>query len=508
MVVTRRSVCALVFAMACDFGCSSTWPQVMDPSDIAGLREGSPRIRRVVDIGSPHIGKAGPLQPASDGNVTVGEQLLIEGSGFGKQPTVLIGGRPAELRWRTDGGGVIVQVPAGVPTGAQPLVVEAGGKRAEATVTLQRLAVILDGQHGRLQALRVSGGGGQPPAVEAFGKPVPVAGARGFAMSSDGAAVYVLVSRGERESVLVVDLTAAGGPSVRDERPLAYRAVAILAAASAPSLVIVGESELALWDVSEANRPTPWPAVALPSETRGATLFALDPTGKLLAAGFATTNEVALLDVRPGRSEVVLQEVARTVVLPLARQPLLHSLRFSMEGDLLWALSGEGRDASGQQATQLVAVSVGEKEPGGSKRTLGLGKPIEVRDAGPPLALSVARSRPVVSGATIRAVPERSLLVFATAPRSEGSRPQPGALFRVGGGGILKTVISGTQLFPSVDLSPDAGLAVAAEQPQSGPLTVTVADTEIKSTASLSFGSATADSAKSVGSPVSLWVQP
>ena len=95
-----------------------------------------------------------------------------------------------------------------------------------------------------------------------------------------------------------------------------------------------------------------------------------------------------------------------------------------------------------------------------------------------------------------------------TRPRGEGSRPQPGALFRVGGGGILKTVISGTQLFPSVDLSPDAGLAVAAEQSGSGPLTVTVADTEIKSTASLSFGSATTDNAKSLGSPVSLWVQP
>ena len=126
-----------------------------------------------------------------------------------------------------------------------------------------------------------------------------------------------------------------------------------------------------------------------------------------------------------------------------------------------------------QQTTQLVAVTVSDKEPGGIKRSLQLGKPIEVKDAGSPLWLSVARSQPIASGATIRTVPERSLVVFATAPRTEGNRPQPGSLFRVGAGGALKTVITGPQLFPSVDLSPDAGLAVAAEQSISGCLLYT-----------------------------------
>ena len=96
-------------------------------------------------------------------------------------------------------------------------------------------------------------------------------------------------------------------------------------------------------------------------------------------------------------------------------------------------------------------------------------------------------------------------MVFATAPRTEGNRPQPGSLFRVGAGGALKTVITGPQLFPSVDLSPDAGLAVAAEQSISGPLTVTVADTEIQSTASLTLGTATAASDKA---PIAIVVQP
>jgi hypothetical protein len=305
--------------------------------------------------------------------------------------------------------------------------------------------------------------------------------------------------------VVIVDLTAAGGPTVRDQRPLRHRAEAILGASNAQTVAIVGDDQLTLWDVSEANRPSPWPAAMLPSELRGATTLALDPTGTLLAAGFAAKNEVALVEIRPGRSEVVPKEVARTVVLPLARRPLLHSLRFSSDGESLWALCGEARDNAAAQSTQLVGVQIGGKEAGETTRSLHLGKPIEIRDGGAPLSLTVARSRPVQSGATIRTVPERSLVVFATAPRSEGSQPQPGALFRVGGSGILKTVLSGTQLFPSVDLSPDAGLAVAAEQNGSGPLAITVADTELRSTASLSLGTAPSSAERA---PVSVVVQP
>ena len=52
------------------------------------------------------------------------------------------------------------------------------------------------------------------------------------------------------------------------------------------------------------------------------------------------------------------------------------------------------------------------KEPNGLKRELSLGKPIDVRDAGSPLSLSVARSQPIASGATIRTVPDRSQVVF------------------------------------------------------------------------------------------------
>jgi hypothetical protein len=505
MAAKTPTVCALLFATIASAGCGSAWPQVIDPTDIVTLREGTPHIRRIVDIGSPHIGAAGPLQPMSDGQVVVGEQLLIEGSGFGKQPTVLIAGRAADVRWRTSGGGLIVQVPSGGPAGAQSVVVEASGKSAESPLLIHRLAVVLDGQRRLLHALRVLGGSGQQLTVEPFGKPVPVGRALGLSLSSDGAAAYVLVSEGDREQVAIVDLTASGGPSLKEKRPLRHRAKAIVSASAARTIAIVGDRELTLWDVGEACHPTAWPAASLPAEASAATTFALSPKGTLLAAGFATTNEVALIDVRPSRTEVTPKEAGRTVVLPLARQPLLHSVRFSSEGDLLWTLSGEKQASAAAQATQLVAVTVGEKEPNGLKRELSLGKPIDVRDAGSPLSLSVARSQPIASGATIRTVPERSQVVFATAPRSEGSHPLPGSLFRVGAGGALKTLLSGSQLFASVDLSPDAGLAITAEQPASGALTVTVADTEVQSTVSLTLGTAPPSDKEA---PVEVLVQP
>ena len=92
---------------------------------------------------------------------------------------------------------------------------------------------------------------------------------------------------------------------------------------------MVGDRELTLWDVSEACRPTAWPAASLPAGSERSDHLCTESTGTLLAAGFATTNEVALIDVRPSRTEVTPKEAGRTVVLPLARQPMLHSVRFS-----------------------------------------------------------------------------------------------------------------------------------------------------------------------------------
>ena len=177
--------------------CSGGFPAVMDPSDIASLREGTPRISRVRDLGSVHIGQAGPLLAESDGVITMGELVLVEGSGFGKQPTVQIAGHPAELRWRTAGGGIVVQVPLGSASGEQPLWVEAGGQRAQTQVTLQRLGVILDARRGAVHVVRVGGEAGPAPTAQTVGQPLKLPGAH--------ALNYVRVNGAEDDTVILLD---------------------------------------------------------------------------------------------------------------------------------------------------------------------------------------------------------------------------------------------------------------------------------------------------------------
>lgn len=504
------SLCACL----CGAGCATQWPNVMDPNDVETLSEGAPRISRIADLGSPHIGKPGPLLPSSDGHVLVGEQLLIQGSGFGKQPTVLIGQRPAEVRWRTVDGGIVVQIPRGLSAGVHPLVVESAGKRAERPVTLLRLAVVLDGTRGILLALRVSGGNGQPPAIEAFGQPVPMQGAAGLAMSPDGAAAYVHVRGKDRDEVAVVDLTAPHGPALRDTRQPRHRVEHLVASTSAPVLALLGENDVTVWDLGEANRPTPWPKTALPAEAAGAAMWAIHPTGTLLAAGFPERNEIALFDLTKTKTAIVSREVARATVFPLAKTPVLSAFRFSADGDALWVLAGDHRDGKKEMATQLVAVAVSQPDEAG-KRTLALGKPIENKDMGSPVSLAVGRGRPVVSGASIRNVPERSFVVFATGPQGEGDQTTKAALHRLSGDGELKTIAEHNEPTVGLDLDPDAGLAVAVLHTKGGPLSVSALDTGHKNAATFVIGQPLASRTSGASEPsekkraaVELVVQP
>src|SRR5579862_4155948 len=73
-------------------GCAgSGFPDVIDPAHV-GSSFGGPSIDRVRDVGAPRLPIAGPWRGESDGVACPGELLLIEGSGFGRQPTVSIGG--------------------------------------------------------------------------------------------------------------------------------------------------------------------------------------------------------------------------------------------------------------------------------------------------------------------------------------------------------------------------------------------------------------------------------
>src|SRR5688572_14680171 len=84
------------------------WPSIVSQGQVPAAG-GAPSVQKVTDLGDlvsiPLEGKV--PREGVDGKFVVGEYVLIEGEDFGKQPTVLIGGRPVERLARTSGGGVL-----------------------------------------------------------------------------------------------------------------------------------------------------------------------------------------------------------------------------------------------------------------------------------------------------------------------------------------------------------------------------------------------------------------
>ncbi len=163
---------------------------VDDPFDIAETT-GAPDVSAIVDAGGGDVTLAGPLaMEASDGVAVIGETLWIRGSSFGRQPTVQVGGRPAAVLGRTRDGGLVVRVPAGTPTGSQPVVVSNEIGSSERPLNVRRYAAVLAAGSGQIGWAEVGADG--PIAAGA----TPVPGARRMALSSDGRAAYVAEARG------------------------------------------------------------------------------------------------------------------------------------------------------------------------------------------------------------------------------------------------------------------------------------------------------------------------
>ena len=493
--------------------CSAGFPAVIDPTDIAAISEGAPHLRRVRDLGSVHIGQAGPLLGESDGVITMGELLLIEGSGFGKQPTVGIGTRPAELRWRTAGGGIVIQVPPGSQTGDQPLWVQAGGQRSEVKVTLQRLGVILDARRGQLHVVRVGGETEPSPNVHTVGQPLKLPGAHALTLSSDGAMAYVLVRRGETDDVAIVDLTAPQGPRVHDTRPLKHAAHSLLAAERAPTLAAIGPSSVTVWDIREPRRPAAWSPAELPEGTPAAHIAALDPSGTLLALAPDGGNQVVFIDIKPSQTAVSPRTIGQVTVLPLAKQPLLRSLRFAADGETLWVTSGDNAASRlmGHQPTRLSAVTVAPSDQASGERALTVWKTLELRDAGAPVQLTLGRALPVAAGTTIRTPPDKTTLFLTTVAPTGFAEPGSGdsALLRSDLTGNSTLLLGGKELRSGLDISPDARLAVATGvTPGPAGLTVTVANLAAGTTATIPLGAADEGDLKPPFDQLTLVMQP
>src|SRR5262249_52712357 len=103
----------LCFGAACQ---SAGFPMIVEGRELLPSA-GAPVIRRVRDLGTPRLQSSGAFVGQPDGVTVPGELVLLEGDNLGKQPTVLVGGRATSIVARTEGGGIILRVPRGVPSG-------------------------------------------------------------------------------------------------------------------------------------------------------------------------------------------------------------------------------------------------------------------------------------------------------------------------------------------------------------------------------------------------------
>lgn len=478
MIALARSLLPALIVAA---GCGGTgWPDILDVRHVESPM-GAPQVTRVRDMGQPLLPASGPYKVTdSDGTGVIGELLLIEGKDLGKQPTVNIGGRSTEVLKRTEGDGIVVRVPPGTPAGKQPIEVVTARGRTKVDYPIKRLALVTIGERDRVHVLAVT-----REAAEPVGTTLPVENARLIRFSADGSTAYVASSTGMGPAHLsVIDMTAAGGPKVAARRELPSRVVVALAASEgAPRIAVVGEREVTFFDVRDPLQPAHFPSWRLPEAVlRGRIVAAdIDLDGTLFVILLAEGNRIAAYDIRRPDSP---QQVTMVDVIPDSREPLVRDMRFSIDGDTLWIVSGDNlmTVGHGPQPTRLTAVKLTPSAVKKGPRVISVYRTMPVPGATAPLSLTVARGQMVASGTTIRLAPENAA-VFVTGVQSslfklEGlalareadakkaaamwrGAGQPGMLVRTdasGGGGPL---FSSAALLTGLDLTPDSQLLVA-----------------------------------------------
>jgi hypothetical protein len=467
------------------FGCADTGlPEVVDAREMPGA-SWDPKVSRVRDAGGVPVPFMGGWFGEPDGVAHPGEVVLIEGSDFGRLPTVSIGGRAAQVLARTEGGGIVTRVPTGTPVGDVDVSVSHPKGRGSAKLKVRRLAMAL--HDGRAWALEVGRDGAQ-----LVGQPLHIAGGRRVRLSSDGGAAYVLSGDAHKDRIVIIDLCAPHAPKAAGEIVLGHRGVLIAAADRAPLFVAAGEGRATFFTTDHARRPQPVQAVPLPKELAPARAIALSPDGKLLAGLIPDGNKLVVLEVSKDRRAVRM--LTQVELLPGEKLQLARDLAFSSDGETLWVVSGDNEASlPALVPTRLTAVRLLPEDKNGDKADKnGDGKPDEGRvvsvwrtqsvpGASAPLRIAVARGQPTASGTTIRMPPDKAA-VFASSVNDalfkladiQPTTPQgaqkaydlwhperPGQIVRCdinGGGGPL---FQAPQILSAIDLTPDAQLLLA-----------------------------------------------
>ena len=407
--MVRAALLALVVA-----GCVGPNHEIIEDRFDLTEASGTPEITDVVDVGGGDVALTGNLaMQASDGVAVIGETLWIRGRGFGRQPAVLVGGRPATVLGRTRDGGIAVRVPAATPSGTQAVVVSNEIGRGERPIAVRRYVAVLAPGAGHMAWAEL----GVDGPIAAGRLPVP--GARWLAMSADGRAAYV--AQASKSVLDVVELPSPGAPKIVYQLDLGGGPpVAVAAAGRTQVLAVVRADDVVVVDTTSPLRPTRSTPRPLPKDVRLAKIVAADssPTAScwrsppLRATASCCWTWCGAGALRGRRDHV----------LPDVRQSTLVDVAFSPTGDTLWVLSGDTARSrpAGPQPTELRAIRLGASPE--SLANLDIARVVRIEGAMDPARMTLGRALPLASGAAIRLPPERTTVFFSAA-----SRPAAGA---------------------------------------------------------------------------------
>ncbi len=415
-------------------------PEVRDVRDVSAAH-GAPTVERITDLGAVRLPRQGRLTAEHrDGSAVIGELLLVEGSRFGKQPTVTIGGRPAAVLAHVAGGGVVVRVPWGIDAGSVEVEVANAAGRHSLAFPVRRVGLIVDGRS--LQGLEV-----KPDGSVSLGSATPLAGARLLAISPEGAAAYV-AGESPRPRLWVVDL-AGPAPTVVHEHELPGTKVLDLATADQASLgAVVTDTHVVTFETSDPLSPALYAPVAIPPSLARKNILAaaLGGQGRSLALLLADLNQVATFGLAdPGRPAA--PEIGD--VLPEVPLQVAHGVRFSTDEGSLWVVSG---DTPRSIAAGLQPLRVTLLQPRG--REVAVHRTWELGDKEAPLALALARGEPIPPGTSIRAEPSTSSVYVAVMPsaRLQSAGDPAGAVLRASLGKSTERLLAGPRTLTSIDV--------------------------------------------------------
>jgi hypothetical protein len=384
-------------------------PEVVDVRHVSAAG-GAPEIERVVDLGTGTVPRRGSLGKAAerhDGRAVIGELVLIQGSSFGKQPSVVIGGRAAAVLAHVKGGGVIVRVPWGIDPGDVEVEVTNDGGRSAIKFPVRRLGLVLTPEG--LRSVEVGGDG----SASLGGDPVPLRGARHVAFSHDGSVAYVGGERGGKVALWVVDLTGPAPTVVTEERLPGSRLVDLETAAQSWLGAAVTDTHIVYFDNRPVLNPAFYAPHQLPEEIVSKRILAAAVGGQeerhRVALLLAELNQVAVISAGEPSS---LAEARVGQVLPDARLSLVSDLRFSADGGTLWVVSSdtERSISGGYQPMSLTLLQVAADGRSTVHQSWSMGEKL----SGPMLAL--ARGEPIPPGTAIRAEPSASEVYVPAVP--------------------------------------------------------------------------------------------